>query len=238
MKISNFTHDFTHGLKDGIPIGLGYFAVSFALGIAMKNAGLNWFEGFLMSLLNIASAGEYAGTQVILTHGSYLEMALMTLVANARYALMSCALAQKFSEKTPVHHRFLVGYAITDELFGIAISEHGHLKPFYFYGAVLASIPAWCIGTSLGILMGEVLPIAIVSALSVALYGMFLAIIIPPARQNQTVRILIPICFLTSYLSEITPVLKQMSAGFKIILLTIVIASIAAIVKPVESEES
>ena len=121
--------EFTQGFKDGIPIGLGYFAVSFALGIAMKNAGLNWIDGFFMSLCNLASAGEYAGTQVILASGSYFEMILMTLIANARYMLMSCSLSQKLSPETKTVHRLCIGYAITDELFALAISRKDYLNP-------------------------------------------------------------------------------------------------------------
>lgn len=229
--------EFIQGFKDGIPIGLGYFAVSFALGISMKNAGLTWIDGFFMSLLNLASAGEYAGTQVILSSGSYFQMFLMTAIANARYMLMSCSLSQKLEPQTKTKHRLLIGYAITDELFGIAYSRDGYLNPFYFYGGMSASVLPWTIGTSLGIIMGNILPTAIVSALSVALYGMFLAIIIPPSRKNHVVLVLVLISFITSYLCTIIPFLSQISSGTRIILLTVIIASIVAIVKPIQEEE-
>ena len=229
--------EFTQGFKDGIPIGLGYFAVSFALGIAMKNAGLNWIDGFFMSLCNLASAGEYAGTQVILASGSYFEMILMTLIANARYMLMSCSLSQKLSPETKTVHRLCIGYAITDELFALAISRKDYLNPLYFYGAMAASVLPCAIGTSCRIILRNILPSIIVSALSVALYGMFLAIIIPPSKKNHTILFIVLVSFISSYLCTILPGIRSLSSGTRIILLTVIIASIASIVKPVKEED-
>ena len=131
------------GMRDGIPIGLGYLAVAFSLGIAARNAGLNAFQGFLVSILNNASAGEYAGFTTIAADASYLEIAIVTLIANARYLLMSCSLSQKFAPDTPLRHRLLVGYDVTDELFGLAISYDGWLDPYYMYGAILVAAPSW-----------------------------------------------------------------------------------------------
>lgn len=134
------------GFRDGIPIGLGYLAVSFSLGVAARNAGLSAFQGFLISLLNNASAGEYAGITVIASNAPYIEMVLMTLIANARYLLMSCALSQRFSPDTPLFHRLLVGYDVTDEIFGITIARSGQIDPFYTYGAILIAAPCWACG--------------------------------------------------------------------------------------------
>lgn len=229
--------EFKEGMEDGIPIGLGYFAVSFALGIAMKDAGMSWVDGFFMSLLNLASAGEYAGTQVILANGSYLQMILMTFVANARYMLMSASLSQKLSEKTTTPQRMLIGYSVTDELFGIAINRKGYLNPVYFYGAMLVAVLPWAIGTSLGIVMGNILPTSLVSALSVALYGMFLAIVIPVAKKDKTVLILVIISYLSSTLCTYLPIVKDISSGTRIIILTVLIAGIASFIKPINEEE-
>lgn len=226
--------EFMQGCKDGIPIGIGYFAVSFALGIAMKNAGLTVLEGFFMSLTNLASAGEYAGTQVILNHGSYVEMVIMTFVANARYMLMSCSLSQKLSPEVTTAKRMLIGYSITDELFGLAYSRRGKLDPYYFYGGMSVSVLPWALGTTCGIIVGNILPTVFVSALSVALYGMFLAIIIPNARTDRFVLILILISFVLSFLSGMIP---SLSSGTRIIILTVLISMIAAIIKPVRIEE-
>ena len=173
---------FCDGMRDGVPIALGYFAVSFSLGIAARKAGFTPFQGFLVSLLNNASAGEYAAFALIMANATYFEVAVITLIANARYLLMSCALAQRFAPETPFWHRLLIGYDVTDELFGITIARPGNLNPYYTYGAILLAAPAWASGTALGIIAGNLLPLRVVSALSVALYGMFLAIIIPPDR--------------------------------------------------------
>lgn len=224
------------GFRDGIPIGLGYFAVSFALGIAMKNAGMNAIQGFFMSLFNLASAGEYAGTQVILSNGSLFQMAMMTLVANARYLLMSCALSQHIAPKTSMIHRLCLGYGITDEIFGIEIARPLYTSPFYGYGAMAASVLPWCLGTSFGILMGNVLPGRIVSALSVALYGMFLAIIIPPCKKDRMILTVVLIGFAASWLGE--TFLSSISSGTRIIFLTVIISALAAIIHPIEEEQA
>ena len=127
---------FCEGMRDGVPIALGYFAVSFSLGIAARNAGLTPIQGFFASLFNNASAGEYAAFSLIAAGATYLEVAIITLIANARYLLMSCALAQKFAPGTPFFHRLIIGYDVTDELFGITIARPGYLNPFYTYGAI------------------------------------------------------------------------------------------------------
>jgi len=225
--------EFKAGQTDGISIALGYFAVSFALGIAMGNAGIHAFQGFVMSFLNLASAGEYAATQVIAADGSYFQLAVMTLIANARYLLMSCALSQKFPEETPLVHRFFTGYGITDEHFAIAVAHRRYLNPFYMYGAMSLSVPGWACGTAFGILMGDVLPARIVSALSVALYGMFLAIIIPSAKKRTSILIIVIVGFLSSWACGILPVLSNLSSGTRTILLTVFIATAAAYWKPI-----
>lgn len=140
---------FCEGMRDGVPIALGYFAVSFSLGIAARNAGLTPIQGFFASLFNNASAGEYAAFSLIAAGATYLEVAIITLIANARYLLMSCALAQKFAPGTPFFHRLIIGYDVTDELFGITIARPGYLNPFYTYGAIALAAPAWAMGTAL-----------------------------------------------------------------------------------------
>lgn len=225
------------GFRDGIPIGLGYLAVSFSLGVAARNAGLSAFQGFLISLLNNASAGEYAGITVIASNAPYFEMVLMTLIANARYLLMSCALSQRFSPDTPLYHRLLVGYDVTDEIFGITIARPGHIDPFYTYGAILIAAPCWACGTALGVVAGNVLPPRVVSALSVALFGMFLAIIIPPSRKSRVVAGAVLVSFIASFAASKLPVVSQLSDGTRTIILTIVISGIVAALFPVKQEE-
>lgn len=227
-------HKFIQGLRDGIPIALGYFAVSFTLGITMRNAGLSAIQGFFASLLNNASAGEYAGVSMIAIHAPYFEIALMILIANARYLLMSFALSQKFHPKEHLIHRMIVGFDLTDELFGLAINQEGYLKPTYYYGAMAITMPAWAIGTALGILLGNVLPASIVQALSVALYGMFLAIIIPEAKKEKHVLWVVLAAFALSYACSILPVIKTLSEGTRTIVLTVLLASLAAFLFPVK----
>lgn len=227
---------FLLGMRDGLPIGLGYFAVAFSLGIAAKDAGLSAFEGFLASLLTNASAGEHAVFNLIRASAPYIEVALITLITNARYLLMGCALSQRFAPDTPLVHRLIVGFDITDEIFGITIAREGKINPYYTYGAMLASIPFWATGTALGIIMGNLLPIRAVSALSVALYGMFLAVIVPPAKKDKVIAALIPICFALSALFAYAPYISQLSEGNRTIILTVVISAAAALLFPIKEE--
>ncbi len=225
------------GVRDGIPIGMGYLAVSFSLGIAAKNAGLTPFQSFLASALCNASAGEYAGFTSIAAHAAYVELAILIFIANARYMLMSFALSQRISPDTPLRHRLFISHYITDEIFGIAVSRHGFLDPCYVYGAAAVAAPCWALGTALGTVAGEILPVRAVSALSVALYGMFLAVIIPPSRRNKIIGFIVAVCFASSYLFSVVPVVSSLSEGTRAIILTIIIASAAALIFPVKSEE-
>lgn len=227
---------FREGIRDGVPIALGYFAVSFTLGIAARNAGLNAFQGFLASILNLASAGEYAGFALIALSAPYLEVALVTAITNARYLLMSAALSQKFAPNSTLFQRLTVGFAVTDELFGITMARPGVLKPLYNYGAMAVAMPAWAVGTALGVVVGNILPLRAVSALSVALYGMFLAVIIPPARGSRVVAVLVGLSFAASYAAGVLPVVSGWSEGTRVILLTVVLAGGAALLFPVKEE--
>ena len=161
----------------------------------------------------------------------------MTLVANARYLLMSCALSQKLAPETSLIHRFIIGYDVTDEIFGISIAVNGKLNPWYTYGAMTLAIPGWAVGTAMGVVMGNILPLRAVSALSVGLYGMFIATIIPPARKSKIIAALVGISFLTSWLAGRLPLLSGISSGMKTILLTVVIALAAAILFPVKEDQ-
>ena len=225
----------TDGFRDGMPIGLGYFVVSFSLGIVAKNVGLNPLQGFVISLLNNASAGEYAAFTVIHSDAPYLEIALLTLVSNARYVLMSTVLSQKFSPDTPFYHRIFVGFDVTDEIFGISIARGGRwLNPFYNYGAMLTALPGWSLGTACGIVAWNFFSPSLVSALSVALYGMFLAVIIPPARKDKIIGGAVAASFLLSFAAY--KFFPDISAGNRTIALTILIAGAAAILFPVKED--
>ena len=225
------------GQKDAVPVALGYFAVSFALGIAMRNAGIGPITGFVISAFNMASAGEYAGTTMIAAHATLIETGLMVLAANARYLLMSTAFSQKFSEKTAMIHRVLIGCMLTDEMFALAIRRKGYLEPPYYYGMLTLTVPGWATGTMLGILFGTLLPARIVSALSVALFAMFLAVIIPPCRTDSVLRIVVLVSFALSLVFTAAPMLRDLSEGVRMIGLTIVIAAAAAALRPVREED-
>ena len=227
---------FRKGLRDGLPISMGYFAVAFTLGIAARNAGMSVFQATLTSLLINASAGEFAGITLISEGASLLELAAMMLVVNARYLLMSCALSQKLDRKTPLWQRMLIGFDVTDELFGLSVSVPGKLCPFYTFGMMTISMPGWASGTALGVLLGNALPASVVSALSVGLYGMFLAVIIPPARSSRVIAGLVAASMGMSFLFARLPVLSRISSGMRIILLTFLLAGAAAVLFPVREE--
>ena len=227
---------FVSGFRDGIPIALGYLAVSFGLGISCRAASLTPFQGFLLSLLNNASAGEYGGITIMAADEGFLVMAVMMLVINARYLLMSCALSQHLSPNTPLGFRLLIGFDMTDDLFGIAIAQPGYLNVWYFIGAMCAAIPGWSFGTLLGVLCGNLMPQWAVSGFSVMLFGMFLAIIIPEGRKNRVVLGFIGVSFLLSYAAAKLPLVCQLSDGMRILLLTVVISAAAAILFPHKEE--
>lgn len=225
------------GLRDGVPIALGYFAVAFTLGIAAKDAGLTAWQAALAAALTNASAGGYAAFTLIASGAGYLEMALTQLIVNARYLLMSCSLSQKLAPDTPLRHRMLVAFDVTDEIFGISVAVKGALNPYYNYGAMTVAIPGWALGTFFGVLFGNILPLRLVSALSVGLYGMFLAIIIPPAKQNKIIAGIIIISMALSFMFSVIPLLAGISSGLRVIILTVAISLAAAVLFPVKEEE-
>ena len=232
MELSN-RQWYARGLKAGVPIGLGYLAVAFTLGIAAKNAGLTAFQATLTSFLINASAGEVVGFTLIGAGASYLEVAIMELVANARYLLMSFSLSQKLSPKTGIGHRMLIGWYVTDEVFGVSISAPGHLNPFYTYGAISLACPGWAIGTCLGVIVGNILPASLVSALSVGLYGMFIAIFVPPSKTSKVIAGLVLVSMALSFAFNRIPAFDAISSGVKTIILTVAISAAAALLFPI-----
>ena len=228
---------FMAGVHDGVPIALGYFVVAFTLGILAKTAGLTPWQGFVTSAVNIASAGEFAGFTVIAAQAPYLEIAVLTLVAKARYFLMATALTQRFAPETSLLHRLAVSFGVTDEIFGITVARGGALNPYYHYGAMAISVPAWAAGTSAGILAGGILPAAVVSALSVALYGMFVWVVLPAAKRSRPIgRMVLASCVL-SLAATYAPVTSELSGGTRTILLTLLIAGVGAALFPIDTEQ-
>ena len=238
MEINHRTW-YIRGIRDGIPIALGYLAVSFSLGIAAGNMGMKAFSAALMSFTNVTSAGEFAGLSLMAAGAAYMEMAGTQFIINLRYCLMSCALSQKLSPKMPFFHRFLMAYGITDEIFGIAIGAGAGqaLSPYYVYGAISVAVPGWTLGTWLGVVSGNILPARVLSALNVALYGMFIAIIIPASKANRVVGGVVAASFLISFTVSKIPLFDHMSDSMKISLLTVIIAGVAAYLFPAKDEE-
>ena len=227
---------YAKGIKDGIPIALGYFAVSFALGITAREAGITPLQAGCMSAVMLASAGQFAAINVIAAADTLIQMAITTLVINLRYILMSSAMSQKLDKKMSFIHRLILPCFVTDEIFGIATNVEGRLNPFYNYGAATVAVPGWTIGTILGAAVGSILPERVEMALGVALYGMFLAIIIPGARKNKVLAVLVTVSMVLSFLFAELPVVSEISSSMRIIILTEAISAIAAFLKPIDVE--
>ena len=230
------SESFKRGLKAGVPIGLGYFAVSFTFGMMAVSGGLSIWQAVLISLTNLTSAGQFAGLDIILMQGSYWEMALTQLIINLRYCLMSFSLAQKLRRDEARIHRYGVAFGVTDEIFGISVSRPGAVSAFYNYGAMCMAIPGWTLGTLAGAISGNLLPDFMISALSVAIYGMFLAIIIPPVKKNKAILGVVAASMAVSSLFALVPVLKKVSSGFVIIITTLLVAGAAAYFCPIQEE--
>lgn len=229
---------FARGLRDGVPIGLGYFAVAFTLGIAARSAGLTAFQATLSSLLLNASAGEFVGFTLMSAGAGYLEVAIMEAVANARYLLMSFSLSQKLRPETGLIHRLILGWYVTDEVFGVSISAPGYLNPWYTYGAIALACPGWAAGTCLGVILGNIFPASVVSALSVGLYGMFIAIFVPPAKESRVIRGLVLVSMGLSFFVNRASMFAGMSSGIRTILLTVILSAAAAILFPIREAKN
>lgn len=224
---------FTRGIKDGLPICFGYFAVSFTFGMMAVSQGLTVGQAVLISATNLTSAGQFAGLPIIAAGASYTEMAMTQLVINLRYSLMSFALSQKLDKKMPFFHRFIMAYGVTDEIFGVSVSQEGRVSSNYFYGLMAVAVPGWVLGTLAGAVSQNLLPHYAVSALGIAIYGMFLAIIIPPATENPVILRVVLIAMVISGMFRYLPLLNWVSSGFVIIITTLLVAGVAAWFHPI-----
>lgn len=230
------TQHFAAGMRDGMPICLGYFAVSFAFGIQAAGIGLSIGESALLSATNLTSAGQFAALSIIAAGASFLELAFTQIVLNLRYFLMSCALSQKLPPETPLFHRLLVAFGVTDEIFAVSVSRPESLSPFYSYGLIAVALPGWTLGTVLGAAAGNILPAVLTAALGIAIYGMFLAIIIPPAKESRAVAVVVMLSMALSTVMTYAPFLCEISSGFRIILITLVVAGGAAYFFPIKDK--
>ena len=224
---------FLKGVRDALPIGAGYFAVAFSLGIVAAKAGLTAPEGFLSSLLTRASAGEFGSYTLMAAGAAYAEVFVLCVVANLRYLLMGTALTDKLDPSTPRWKKILAGICITDEVFAISIAYEGKLPASYTFGAMSLAAPMWALGTACGIIAGDIMPAPVVAALGVALYGMFIAIIVAPARKDRAVLLAVLAAFALSCAFTYIPFLQQVSYGIRVVLLTIAVSAAAAWLKPI-----
>lgn len=229
---------FQHGMRDGSPIALGYFAVAFTLGIAARNAGLSAIQALIASALNNASAGEYAGFALIAAGSSYLETAIMTLVVNARYLLMSCALSQKLKPDTHLRHRMLIAYDVTDEIFGICVAQPGYLNPWYAYGAIVVAIPGWALGTFFGVIMGKCAADQSGQRFERRALWYVSGNHHSTRQKNRVIAGVVAVGFAASFLVNRLPLFDGVSTGIKTIALTIVLALAAAVLFPTDAVNS
>lgn len=229
--------NFHKGIKDGIPIALGYFSVSIAFGLMAAEAGCTAFEALLISFTNLTSAGQFAGLTIIAELGTLVEMALSQFIINLRYMLMAISLSQKVDDDFKGIWRWILGFAITDEIFAVAIQNPGKIKRNYFMGLTIIPIIGWTLGTLGGALLGNILPAIITNALGVALYGMFIAVVVPKARDDSHVFVAVCIAVAISVALKYIPAFVNLSGGFAIIICTVVASLIAAVLFPVEVSE-
>ena len=230
-------NEFFNGIKDGIPICLGYFSVSMAFGIAAVKGGIPSWAAILTSLTNVTSAGQFAGVNIILALGSLVELAITTLIINMRYFLMSLSVSQKVDSSMKMWQRFLVSFGITDEIFAVSMRHQRSLTAVYMAGLIITPVLGWTLGTATGAVATTIMPEALSTAMGIALYGMFIAIVIPPARGNASVSIAVLLAVMASLLFSYVPVLKNISGGWTIIIITLLVSSLCASLFPIKTEE-
>lgn len=226
--------EFNRGIKDGIPIALGYLSVSFTFGLMAVSGGLNIWQATLISLLCLTSAGQFAGLNIMLAAGGFVEMALAQLIINLRYSLMSIAVSQKSDNTMTLPSRFVIGFGITDEIFAVATGKNNSVGRRYMAGLIITPVIGWSLGTLLGAVMGNILPAVIADSLGIAIYGMFLAIIIPPAKRNIRLVFVILIAAGISCIIYYTPLKNVISSGFTIIIAAVIASAVGALLFPTE----
>ena len=234
MKNRFDNKDFKHGLKRGMPIAIGYIPVSFTFGLMAVSGGLPVWMAVFISLSNLTSAGQFAGTNLIIAGAGFLEITLTTFIINIRYMLMSLSLSQRIDKSMTLRERLITAFGITDETFAVSSMEPGILTYSYMLGLILGPIIGWSTGTLLGALISSALPTSLSSAMGIALYGMFIAIIIPPAKKSKAIAYVILISVVITCILKYAPIFSIISAGFRVIIATILGAGIGAILFPIE----
>lgn len=226
---------FFKGIVHGIPIALGYLSVSFGFGILAVKSGLSVLTSTIISITNLTSAGQAAGVAIIASGGSLAEMGLTQFVINIRYALMAISLSQKADKSFNFGKRLLASFGITDEIFAVASAQQEKIRASYMYGLILISFLGWTVGTVLGASAGQFLPADITNAMGIVLYGMFLAIIIPPARKSRSVLIVVTIASAVSILFKY--LITVISGGFAVIISAAAASAAGALLFPINTQE-
>lgn len=229
-------NSYKQGFKDGIPIALGYLAVSFSFGILGVKYGLSIWQTVLISMTNLTSAGQFAGIGIIAAAGSYVEMFISQLVINLRYSLMSIAMSQKVDRNFGTGSRLTLGFSMTDEIFAVASSRGSEVGRKYFLGLATAPYFGWALGTLLGGISGDILPQRICTALGVALYGMFVAIVVPPMKNDRHIALVVAVAIALSCVLYYQP-LFEISSGFQVIICAVVASAVGTFIFPVSDDE-
>ena len=227
--------EFTNGLKSGLPIGVGYLSVSFTFGIIAVKYGLTWWEALIISMLTVTSAGQFAGITMMTSPGHYLEMLVSQCTINVRYSFMSISLSQKVNERFKGIWRFIFGFMITDEIFAVE-KKKKEVSRSFFAGLCVLPYLGWSLGTLIGALLGNILPHALMSALGLAIYGMFVAIVVPDMKKSRSITTVVIIALALSFLFTYTPALKNISAGLSISICAIIAASAGAFLFPIDDD--
>ncbi|MBQ7821866.1 MAG: AzlC family ABC transporter permease [Clostridia bacterium] len=230
-------NNFFRGITDGLPICVGYISVAFAFGIFATDSGLSVLETLLISMTNVTSAGQLAGVPIITGGGTLIELAVAQFVINLRYALMSVSLSQKIGKSVRMIDRFIIAFVNTDEVFAVASAKEGAVGRNYLYGLILTPFLGWSFGTLLGAAAGNVLPASVVSALGIAIYGMFVAIVIPEAKKDRPTLLCVIMAIALSCVFTYVPVLNSVPSGFAIIICAAAASAVFAFVSPVEVKE-
>lgn len=234
----NTINSFKKGLKDGLPICIGYFPVSFAFGIFAVENGLTILQAFLISVTNLTSAGQLAAVPIIAGGGTLIELAVSQLVINSRYSLMSVSLGQKLSSKVKLFERMAIAFGNTDEIFAVSVSNNGELGSKYMYGVIALPVLGWTSGTLLGAIAGNVLPPIISAALGVAIYGMFIAIVVPVAKKEKATALCVLLSIALSCAFKYVPFLQNVPSGFVVIICAVVSSVIFALAAPIKTEDT
>lgn len=228
---------FKRGLKDGLPICFGYISVAFAFGIFALDSGLSILEALLISMTNVTSAGQLAAVPIIVSGGTILELLLSQIVINLRYALMSVSLSQKLSKSVRLFDRFIIAFVNTDEVFAVATSKPKNVGRRYLYGLILTPFLGWSFGTFLGAFAGNILPHSLVSALGIAIYGMFIAIVVPQTKKRRADLCCVLFAIILSCIFKYLPLLSFIPSGFTIIICACIASVLFAFISPIEVKE-